>query len=407
MKSFNKFTKLKPGSIKLGGMLKKWAGINTGAWLLEYAVRKHTNIYGKFWNRNKTTDGNYDDNNQTVILCDYTAYFADGMIRYSQLFENSELADEAEKWIGLLLKSQDADGYIGAFEPQARWKHPLEIFSQALVLETLLYKYEATGEDKFLNAIEKAAQLQIKAWNESQDHGIFYGHGAVVIRMFGKLYDLTGKKDYLVFANLVLSICGRIDEFINSGDALMNVHDVVGTEYIGLPAMLYEYCGDENLEKAGRRAWDMMVNNHLSVTGSPHGAEIMLRTGPRENCEHCGTVEWIITSDAMARMCGEVKYADEAEVALYNAYPAAKSPDGMTVTYLHTPNQLVASEWSNPLYYEKPDRWDSRGYYSSAHEPLCCNSNGPRALPFFLESMFVRYCDGLAIMYYGACKVCE
>ena len=45
----------------------------------------------------------------------------------------------------------------------------------------------------------------------------------------------------------------------------------------------------------------------------------------------------------------------------------------------------------------------SRQFYSSAHEPLCCNANGPRGIPFYLESMVAADCenDGIAVFYYG------
>jgi DUF1680 family protein len=149
----------------------------------------------------------------------------------------------------------------------------------------------------------------------------------------------------------------------------------------------------------------MLAEKHLSVVGGPHGVEQMLRTGPRVGCEHCGTVEWIHTSDALARLTGEVKYADAVERAIYNAYPAAKSADGRLVTYTHAPNQLAATEWSNPHDYEPPDWWASRAYYSTCHEPLCCNANGPRGLPLFLHGMLKRLAkwpgEGLALLYYG------
>jgi hypothetical protein len=116
-------------------------------------------------------------------------------------------------------------------------------------------------------------------------------------------------------------------------------------------------------------------------------------------------VEWFYSSNVLARMTGEVKYADAAERAMLNAYPAAKSPDGLTVAYMHTPNQLVASEWSQPHGWTSPDWCASRQHYHSAHEPLCCNSNGPRGLAYYVESMVMRASTGLAVVYYGPCSV--
>ena len=198
---------------------------------------------------------------------------------------------------------------------------------------------------------------------------------------------------------------GRTQDFLKGGDAMMHQHNAVGTEHVGFPALLYEYNGDPALIEASRAAWEMLAQYHLSVDGTPHGNESMQFKGPLHNCEHCGTVEWFYASNALARITGEVKYADAAERAMLNAYPAAKSPDGMTVAYMHTPNQLVASEWSQPHGWTSPDWCASRQHYHSAHEPLCCNSNGPRALAHFIESMVMRDDAGITVVYYGPCSV--
>ena len=334
-----------------------------------------------------------------------------------------------EPWVEQLLASQDADGYIGAFAAGGRWEHWLEIFTQALAIEALLYRYEATGERALLVACERAATAQIAAWSagpsrmadpfgtvwEGDDalaHSIFGAHGTVTVRAMGKLYALTGRQSYLDFAAAVLDKCGKARLYLapkpklfftRPQDALAGEHNVMETEHVGLPAMLYEYTGDPQLLAASRAAWEMMVQCHLSVAGTPMGDEAMLRVGPRENAEHCGTVEWVITGAALARLTGETRYADEIERAIYNAYPAARSPDGMMVAYMHAPNQLVAAEWSSSTFYTDIESC-SRQHYHTAHEPLCCNSNGPRGLAHFLDTMVLAAADGLAVACYGPCR---
>jgi DUF1680 family protein len=379
--------------------------VNADGWLLHYARNRDVGVYAKFWQRNETAAVVFDEHNQTLTLCDYTAYFADGLMRYSQLCPDSELAREAKPWLERLLASQDADGYLGAFAPQARWQHWLEVFSQSLTLEALLFRYECTGERSLLRACERAARPLLGAWRHPGrrvNRGIFSGHGTIVVRFLSRLYAITGKETYLEMAREVMGRSGRAQEFLKGGDALFDQHNVIGTEHVGLPAVLYEYTGDPTLLKASKAAWEMM-QGHLSVDGTPHGNEAMRQKGPRQNCEHCSTVEWFITSNVLARMTGEAKYADAAERAMLNAYPAAKTPDGMAVAYMHAPNQLVASEWSNP-HFDSLDWWASRQHYSTAHEPLCCNSNGPRGLPYYVEAMVMRARDGLAMVYYGPCR---
>ncbi len=430
VKTYGRFRPLPAGSIQPAGWLKTYAEINANAWLLHYARSQDVGVYGKFWLRNQTAAVVFDEFNQTLTLCDYTAYFADGLAHYAQLFPQSELAAETRAWLEKLLASQDTQadaanpGYLGAFAPQARWQHWLEIFSQALTQEALLFWYESGGEARFLQAAAEAARPQWQAWYQPEQAlhvpsdpavrasdpvaqvqpGIFSGHGAIVVRALSQLYALTGDAAYLRFATDVLDRCGMTRAFLQPGDAIFGLHNAVGSEHVGLPAMVYEYSGSPELLQASRAAWDMLAQRHLSVDGTPHGNEIMLFTGPLHNCEHCSTVEWIITSHALARLTGEVRYADAAEKAFYNAYPAAKSPDGLLTAYMHTPNQLVASEWSQPHGWTSPDWCASRQHYHSAHEPLCCNVNGPRGIPYFIKSMIVQDAESVAVVYYGPCQ---
>jgi DUF1680 family protein len=405
--TFGAFARLAPGQVMPGGWMRDWARINADGWLLRYARNREPGVYDKLWNRNPVAKVTFTENNETVILCDYTAYFADGLMRYATLCPDSELAREAGPWLEQAAASQDADGYLGAFAPQARWQHWLEIFSQSLAMEALLYRCEATGDRRWLEVCLRAAGLQRRAWyapGPAANPGIFGGHGTILVKALARLYALTGDASHLRFAEDVLERHGMVKAFLQPGDALSGQHNSVGSEHAGLPVMLYEHTGQPALLEASRAAWEMMAQRHVSVAGAPHGNEAMHFRGPLHNCEHCGTVDWFQTCNALARVTGETAYADAAERAMVNAYPAAKSVDGMTVAYMHTPNQIAATEWSQPHAWTSPDWCASRQHYHSAHEPLCCNVNGPRGIPLLVESMVARCADGLAVMYYGPCQ---
>ena len=399
MRLYRKYAPLSAGSITPKGWLHKWQETNGNGWTLAYAKNRDPGVYSKFWDRNKTWESLYDENDQTLTLCDYTAYFADGLVRYAVLNPGSELEAEWIEWLSKLLASQDADGYIGAFTEAARWRHWLEIFSQTVVIDALLYWYEAWGEQKVLDCCVKAMDCIIRAWKDNK--GDFGSHGTCVVRTANKLYETTKNKGYLTFAIEVLDKCGRTEAYMSHGNALHNHHNVMETEHTGLPAMMYEYCGNERYLEASRRAFKMM-ETYLCVDGQPHGGELMLNTGARINCEHCSAVEFFCVANAMARITGEVKYMDMAERCILNAYPAAKTADGMMLAYCHSPNQLVASEWGVPHNIDIDADWRaSRQFFSSAHEPLCCNSCGPRGIPFYIDSMTAKDDNGIAVFYYG------
>ena len=321
---YRAYAPLGAGKISPKGWLNKWQETNGNSWTLAYAKNRDPGVYSKFCDRNKTAEVIFDEKDQTLTLCDFTAYFADGLVRYAVLNPGSELENEWIEWLDKLLASQDDDGYIGAFEENARWKHWLEIFSQTVVIDAMLVWYEAQNEQKILDCCEKAMACIMRAFDNNV--GDFGAHGTCVIRTVNKLYEITKNKEYLDFSAKVFERCGRTNDYLSMGDALYRRHNVMETEHIGFPAMMYEYCGNERYLEASRRAFKMM-ETYMCPDGQPFGGELMLNTGARINCEHCSAVEFFYVANAMARVTGEVKYMDMAERCILNAYPAAKTAD--------------------------------------------------------------------------------
>ena len=408
VKTFSRLALLSPGSIAPSGWLLKFAQINADSWILDYARHRDPGVYSEYSRRSKMSHPVFNENNETIDFCGYIAYFGSALVHYAQLLPESKVAREAEPWIQSVLASQDPDGYFGGFAPEARWQHWLEVWALALVLDALLYRYAATGDRKLLNASERALQVVMKAWHEPPPKftpETFSGEGIFLVGTACKLYRLTGKESYLSFARDVLKRCGKTQAYLKGGDAVVHEHAVIASDDVPAPATVYEYTGDRELLKASEAGWQMM-QSYLSVDGTPQGNEKIFNTGSRANGEHCGAVNWLAASQIMARMTGETKYADATERDFFNGYPAAKSPDGNMVAYMHSPNQLVAAEWTAPHDNDGDlDWWASRQHYSSAHEPLCCNSNGPRGIPFYVESMLLRSEEGLAVAHYGPCQV--
>ena len=405
---FSRFSTLPAKSIAPEGWLLRYAQINANGWVLKYAKDAMPSVWGRYVHRTSNPKLGFSDHDEWLDAPDYGSYFGDALVHYAGLFPDSEVGAEAQQWAAQLVASQDADGYIGAFTLKARWQCWLEIFSQSLLINALMFRYDCTGDAAVLATCQRAADHILEIWSHPPadiEFGIFSGHGAVIVRSMGKLYAATGQDRYRKFGQTVLERYGRTQDYLAGGDKIVHGHDAVATEHIGLPAAVYEYTGTPDLLKASQMAWEMM-QPYLSVDGTVYGNEMIFNVGSRANCEHCGAVEWMITSRDLSRITGAAKYADAVERAMFNGYPAPKTPDGMAVGYMHTPNQLVASEWSQPHDNDGDvDWWASRQHISTAHEPLCCNSNGPRGIPFFIESMVVRSGKGLAVSCYGPCKV--
>lgn len=412
-KTFGHFRLLPVRAIRPEGWLKDYAQINANSWLLLYARSRDKELYGEYRER-RTVAGQQR-------FTDYMGDFGADLVHYATMLPEAEVAGEVEPWVKSVLECQDAGGYLGGFAPEARWRNWLEAWTLAYVLDALLMHYDATGDKSLLIACERTVGPVMQAVRGSSirspipDGGklfAFLNGGILLARPIGKLSVLTGKESYLSFAREYMYRFGKVQAYLRGGDQVVYNHGVLEVTNIGAPAYLYEYAGDPRMLQASKAGWEMM-QPYLSPAGSPQGGEALYSVGSRANSEHCDAIMWIEASGALARMTGEVKYADAVERVMFNDYPAPKSPDGWSLGYMHAPNQLVATEWSAPTMNNMDrqkgcelDRWaKSRHYYSTAHSPLCCNTNSPRGIPLFVESMVVGAEDGLSFLYYGPCSV--
>lgn len=411
-----KYGRLAVGSVHPDGRLERWRKM-TALWSLKYAYNRDVGVYAKFWNRNETAEVVFDENDQTLTLCDYTAYFANGLVRHAVMAPGSEEEKEWLGWLEQLYASVDEDGYLGAFVPEARWQHWLEIFSQTLTHWALLYWYEAKGDKRAFDVAKRAMDLMMEAWygNDARlVRTIFAGHGTIVVLTADRFFELTGDERYRKFAVDVFERYGKTkaylretgdDAFLTSNDPVTHQHNAVETEHVGFPTAMYMLTGNRRYLQAGIEAYNLL-HQHLCVDGQPHGGEMMTHVGARITCEHCSAVEFFWVAHNLACATGEVRYMDEAERDMLNAYPSAKTADGTMLTYAHTPNQLAATEWCVPHNNTiDADWWASRQFFSSAHEPLCCNVNSPRGVPAYIDAMVNRSRRGLAVFYYGPATV--
>ena len=92
VRSYARLQALPPASIAPASWLGRYTRLNAGAWLRTYACNKDPEVYGKFWHRNPSARVTFDENNVTQVLCDYTAYFADGLLHYATLLPEAEIS---------------------------------------------------------------------------------------------------------------------------------------------------------------------------------------------------------------------------------------------------------------------------------------------------------------------------
>jgi hypothetical protein len=109
----------------------------------------------------------------------------------------------------------------------------------------------------------------------------------------------------------------------------------------------------------------------------------------------CSTVEAMYSLSYLYQALGDSEFADRAELAAFNALPAAALADGWAHQYITQPNQPYAVDLNEPLPF-----WNVNGRGTTfGLEPdyPCCVVNHPQGFPKFLANSWVGVgSDGLA-----------
>ena len=86
----------------------------------------------------------------------------DGFARTTLLLEHPEYLPKLRAIVEHILSTQDADGYLGIYAPDLRFNFTSEngeLWAQASLFRVLLGYYEATGEERVLDAVRRAVNV--------------------------------------------------------------------------------------------------------------------------------------------------------------------------------------------------------------------------------------------------------
>ena len=310
-----------------------------------------------------------------------------------------------------LLRTQDADGYMGIYGPTVRWAagdvDNGELWTQTCIFRGLLAYYEATGRPEVLRAVERAVRLTMSHYGEGLKDP--YGaetqnHNLMFVDVMERLYDLTGDAAYRDFGVYLYRDYSRdMGTDIALGTLLAANRPFMGhgaTTYEGLrvPIWAAYVTGDPLLlaaaEEAFAKSWP-----HVSPTGGPVSDEFIANkpTDPDlGGYEGCGEKEWMTSLLSAAQKTGRAALAEQAETTFYNSVQGSRLPDGTGMDYVTTDN-----------IYRIDGAIMNRVIFSPAHEDVanCCAPNFTQIGPVFVRSMWMRAPDGLAAVLYGPCDV--
>jgi uncharacterized protein len=199
------------------------------------------------------------------------------------------------------------------------------------------------------------------------------------------LYRQTGEERYLDFAHHIARTIERNPELriiaaMRAGEDVTAPGD--GKAYQLMAVLLgyvdlYRATGETEYLETAVKAWEKILAHHVNVAGGPWSYQVKNTTNQEcfappqyfhpTNCvETCSTTTWIQLCLSLFDLTGETRYANAAEVAIFNQLLGAQSPNG--------------KDWAYHSMLNMPER----GYED---EITCCASSGPRALELYARHL--------------------
>jgi DUF1680 family protein len=332
---------------------------------------------------------------------------------------NPALDNYLDSVIAIVALGQEADGYLTTWRtinpgnPPASWvksgggrwfdlgsSH--ELYNSGHLFEAAAAHYWATGKRNFLDIALKNADLLVSVFSDSTNYEV-PGHQIVETGLI-KLYQITGKADYLHLSKKFLDLRGdtqhRHIHGVYSQDHLPVVQqdEVVGHAvravymYAGMTDIAAIY-SDSAYRKAVNNLWENMVGKKMYITGGlgarhegeafGDNYELPNLTAYSETCATIGGVYW---NERLFRLTGESKYYDVLERMLYNGVIAGISLTGTEFFY---PNPLE----SDGKYAFNMGACTRQSWFDCS----CCPTNLIRFIPFIPNLIYATQDDSIYI----------
>lgn len=340
---------------------------------------------------------------------------------------NPKLERVLDSMIAIVKIGQEPDGYITTWrtinpaKPPAPWVPVIEgkrweslqisheLYNPGHLIEAAIVHYEATGKTNFLDIAIKAADMLVRTFgdNPGQVKGV-PGHQIVETGLI-KLYQITGKEEYLKLAKYYLDNRGNPNNHKLYGEyAQDHIPVIQQNEAVGHAVRaVYMYAGmtdivamtkDKAYENAVNNLWNNMVNKKMYITGgigSRHDGEafganyeLPNLTAYNETCAAIGDVYW---NHRLHNLYGKSQYFDVIERTMYNGLISGISLDGKQFFY---PNALEA----DGVYKSNRGSCTRQAWFDCS----CCPTNLIRFIPSIPGLIYSKTKNDLYVNLYAS-----
>jgi DUF1680 family protein len=317
-----------------------------------------------------------------------------------RMTDDPRLEARVRSVVAQLVASQADDGYLGPFPKKDRLLGNWDLWGHYHCILALLLWHERSGDAGALAACRRAADLMCKTYLGTNRRVFDAGShemNMAVVHGLGMLFRVTREKRYLELMREIERDWERAGDYFRTGLAGVeffrtprprweSLHDLQGL------VELYSITGDERYRQAFLHHWHSIRRWDRRNTGGFSSAE-QATGNPYANTaiETCCTIAWMaITVDAL-QLTGQSVFADELELATFNAVAGAQHPSGRWWTY-STPMDGVREASAHSIVFQAR---------AGTPELNCCSVNAPRGLCMLSEWTVMRSNDGIVINHLG------
>lgn len=352
-------------------------------------------------------------------------YWYNAIVPLAYVLDDQRLKSQANMFLHHVLDHQADDGWLG---PETT-RQTRGIWARCLLLQGMMNHAIADPdqEDKIITAMHRFVSIANSMLKNNYtgyiqqpgDNFDPYGFGVVRAHELSTslqwLYDVHPRgNEMMIWETMDLMWAGAIvakrdwSNFFVDGvfptqgtpiaKAKINFeHGVNMAQGLRFMAQKYRMTRNQSLVDQTRAAVDMTFRYQGTDSGSITADEYVGGTSPQRGSELCMSVESIFSLSYLYRLLGDNAFADRAELAAFNAFPAAISPDFWSHQYVTQTNQPWSQNLTGKPFFNVVSYGNVFGL-----EPNfpCCTVNHGQALPKFVMSSFVSTSDsGLVQMF--------
>ncbi|PZR28444.1 MAG: hypothetical protein DI535_06075 [Citrobacter freundii] len=348
----------------------------------------------------------------------------DGYIRAAVLTGDPVHLERVRNYVDRILSTQDADGYLGIYDKELRYKFDNEngeLWSKTTLLRGLIGWYEFAKDPKVLKAVERAVQNVMDNYPINRSHPFYsvkpdvggLSHGLTFTDVLESLYRINGNKTllqyaafcYRDFSSQVLNEDAQVAKLLNA-DLPLKGHGVHTYEHLRSLAAAYQATGDPELGRA-LKAFLQKIDQMTTATGGPVGDEWIAgkpADATNRGYEYCSMQELMHSYLELYLKTGNPQFADKAEHLFWNAAQGARHPELSCIAYLKSDNSYMMAGGLNG---DTTVKTQTRYKYSPAHQDaaVCCVPNAGRITPYYIQSMWFKDKNALVASLFGSCNL--